>query len=213
MIAHIKRITHGTQVPWVTALLTATLVLVQVLSPTLFTHLVYDRAAILDGQIWRLVTGHLVHLDWNHLSANAAALFGLGWLVETAPGNGRKNLVTVLVASIAVISALLMLFAPATAFYAGLSGALNGLFAFACLQLYGQTRHKAWLVLILGAAFKIGWESAFGPLFTSSLAWPSQTLAHFGGLLAGLGLATGATICKARKSWYFPWAHCPFIAA
>ncbi len=30
----------------------------------------YDRAAILDGEAWRLVTGHLLHADIHHLGWN-----------------------------------------------------------------------------------------------------------------------------------------------
>ncbi|MEE8280791.1 MAG: hypothetical protein V3R50_00295, partial [Gammaproteobacteria bacterium] len=28
----------------------------------------YDRAAISDGELWRIITGHLAHLGWSHLA-------------------------------------------------------------------------------------------------------------------------------------------------
>ena len=40
----------------------------------------YDRAALATGEWWRLVTGHLVHLGWDHLALNVAGLIGLWWL-------------------------------------------------------------------------------------------------------------------------------------
>ena len=33
----------------------------------------YEREAVLDGELWRLVTGHLVHLGWSHTVLNLAA--------------------------------------------------------------------------------------------------------------------------------------------
>ena len=35
----------------------------------------YDRAALLAGQWWRIVTGHLVHLNAAHLAFNLFGLF------------------------------------------------------------------------------------------------------------------------------------------
>lgn len=32
----------------------------------------YDRQAIADGQLWRVVTGHLVHIGLEHLAWDAA---------------------------------------------------------------------------------------------------------------------------------------------
>ena len=34
----------------------------------------YDRGALASGELWRLVTAHLVHLSWGHLWLNLAAL-------------------------------------------------------------------------------------------------------------------------------------------
>ena len=39
----------------------------------------YDRVAILDAELWRLLTGHLVHLGLNHYILNAIALI-LVWV-------------------------------------------------------------------------------------------------------------------------------------
>lgn len=198
---------HGTKVPWVTTTLAALLVVLQFVSSGVFEHLVFDRAAIFNGELWRLVTGHLVHLDWNHLALNAAALLGLGYLIETDPNNGRRKLLAVLIASTAAISAALLIFNPATALYAGLSGVLNGLFAFICLQFFAQTRSWVWMALITGGVLKIAAESLFGQTFTTALAWPPEPIAHFAGLIGGIAVAAILGWRKARKSWYFPWVR------
>ncbi len=204
---------RGTKVPRVTLALILTMLLLQLLSPWLFGHLVYDRPAILRGEAWRLVTGHLVHLDWSHVTVNAIALLCLGGLIETGSDAGRRTVLAGLGIGVATIGFLLILFSPASAFYAGLSGALNTLFAFVCLQFYAQTRHWIWLGLLIGDAAKIAWEAVSGPIFTSALAWPPEPIAHFGGLLAGIALFACRSIRIARKSWYFPWAVCPLFPA
>lgn len=204
---------HGTPVPWVTGTLAALLFVLHVGAAGLFGDLVYDRSAILNGEAWRLLTGHLVHLDWNHFVLNVAALLGLGYLIETDTQNGRRNLLAVLGASIAAIGAALLVFHPATILYAGLSGALNGLFAFVCLQFFARTRSWVWIALLAGGVFKIAWESAFGPAFSATLAWPPEALAHFAGLFGGLAVIAANIWKNARKSWYFGWAACPFNPA
>lgn len=204
---------HGTPVPWVTCTLATLLVVLHVGAAGLFADLVYDRSAILSGEAWRLLTGHLVHLDWNHLTFNVAALLGLGYLIETDGQIGRRTLVTVLGTSIAAIGVALLVFHPATILYAGLSGALNGLFAYVCLQLFAHTRSWVWLALLAGGIFKIAWESAFGPAFSATLAWPPEILAHLAGLFGGFAVFSARFWIDARKSWYFGWAACPFNPA
>ena len=203
--------THGTTLPWVTGLLTTLLIVLQFCSPGVFDQLVYSRDAIASGEIWRLASGHLTHLDWNHLAMNAAALLGFGYLIETDGHVGRRNLLIVLAASAAAISTALFVFAPATALYAGLSGVLNGLFAYVCLRFFACTRSWIWLALFGGGLAKIAFEVTFGPAFSGSLAWPPEPLAHFAGLLGGVAAVAVQIWNKARSSWYFPWA-CPFIS-
>lgn len=204
---------HGTPVPWVTATLAVLLVALHVAAAGVFGDLVYDRTAILNGEIWRVLTGHLVHLDWSHLTLNVAALLGLGYLIETDGPDGRRNLLAILGASIAAIGAALLVFHPMTILYAGLSGALNGLFAFVCLKFFARTKSWVWLALLAGGIFKIAWESAFGPAFSATLAWPPEALAHFAGLFGGFAVMAVNSWQRAKRSWYFGWAACPFNPA
>jgi rhomboid family GlyGly-CTERM serine protease len=197
---------RGTKVPRFTVALTALLVGLHCLSPYHFDELAYDRAAIMSGEIWRMITGHLVHLDWQHLALNAAAFIGLGWLIETDGPNGRRTLMSTLVASAVLISCTLLLFAPATAYYAGLSGALNGLFALVCVTMYRSTRIWIWPALLIGGSAKIIWETTWGSFLSGSLIWPPDPVAHMTGLAAGIVCAAWLWLRRARHSWYFPWA-------
>ena len=213
MLAQRTRRAHGMKVPWVTLGLSAVLISLHAAPGSIFSDLAFDRAAIFQGELWRLATGHLVHLDWSHLAANVAALLCLGSLVESGTNNGRRSLLTVLSISVVTVSIILLATSPATAFYAGLSGALNGLFAYVCLHFYARTRNAIWPLLLIGDLVKIGWETVFGPIMTAALAWPPEPLAHFAGFLAGLGIVVARLVRHARKSWYFPWAACPLISA
>lgn len=42
----------------------------------------YDRAAVENGEAWRLITAHLVHLGWGHLWPNLLALLLICGLLE-----------------------------------------------------------------------------------------------------------------------------------
>lgn len=87
----------------------------------------YDRIPILSGELWRLLSGHLVHMNTPHLMLNLFALFLLCELLwrDMSVWQGAGLLT---VGSLGV-SALLFTFHPELAWYAGLSGALHCLWA------------------------------------------------------------------------------------
>jgi rhomboid family GlyGly-CTERM serine protease len=89
--------------------------------------LVYDRAAIIQGQWWRIWTGHLIHLGWPHLIADAGLFVILGWLLERRhPWPSR----IALIAMPLLISGGLFVFCPDTTRYVGLSAVNLGLLVF-----------------------------------------------------------------------------------
>ncbi|WP_156373121.1 rhombosortase [Pseudorhodoferax sp. Leaf267] len=98
----------------------------QALPPAWHAALRYDRAALLQGELWRLWTGHLIHLGWAHWALNAAGLVLCGLLVDRPPG------AAVLARRAAClglgISLLFLLLVPTLSHYVGLSGVLYGLF-------------------------------------------------------------------------------------
>jgi rhomboid family GlyGly-CTERM serine protease len=53
------------------------------LFPACSGWLMYDRTAILSGQIWRLFTGHWVHFSTSQLGYDLLALAVAGWIAET----------------------------------------------------------------------------------------------------------------------------------
>jgi rhomboid family GlyGly-CTERM serine protease len=121
----------------------------------------HDRAALLDGELWRLFTAHLIHLGWAHWALNALGLVLCGVLANPLPTPGR------LLARMAVlglgVSLMLLAFDPALTHYVGLSGVLYGLFV---LTLWPQARRGealgiAALATVLAWA---GWQWLAGPV-------------------------------------------------
>ena len=169
--------------------------LISVLSacwPDGLAHLRYNRSGLMDGEIWRLATAHLVHLNLPHLFLN---LFGLLLICELQWGEMQLQHGTgLLLFSGAVISTCLWWLHPELATYAGLSGVLHGLWAgcsFYGLQRTSGTSLRARLPYLVGAillAAKLLMEFHYGPSeFTSHLIGGNVlTVSHLYGALAGV---------------------------
>jgi len=121
----------------------------------------FDRQGIRAGEVWRLVTGHFVHLGWPHFALNAAGLA----LVWTLVGDvfDRPHWLLIVVASILTMDIGLWLFDPELMWYVGLSGLLHGILAAALLKKLRKPDKEtvALTVLLLG---KLAWEQLIGPL-------------------------------------------------
>ena len=182
---------HGKQrLPWVTMGLAALCLGLYAVYGEVPNTLVYDRIEILDGQWWRLATGHLVHLDLQHLVYNVGALIALGILYETARFGGSARLAFgVFGFGGAVITAALFVGSPATIHYSGLSAALNALYAAVTIGMWRDTGQRFWLAVFGLDIAKISWEAAFDPIFSSALAWPPHIGAHVAGVAAGCAVA------------------------
>jgi rhomboid family GlyGly-CTERM serine protease len=158
----------------------------------------YDRQAILAGQIWRLFTGHLVHLGWPHLLVNLAGLALVWALVGSALSNGRW-VATSLACALAVGLSLLVL-SPTVARYVGLSGVLHGLMAAGALvQLRAGVQRAGWILGVL--ALKLAWEQMAGPLPGSAATAGGRIIvdAHLYGALAGLLAAWLVPVAMRRQ--------------
>jgi len=148
--------------------------------------LLYDRAAIAGGEVWRLATGHFLHVDLPHLAWNVSALLGLGWLFEEAAGEGAGRLAAAATAGCAGVSVWLLLAEPDLARYCGLSGALNAVYAVLLVDLWRRTGWMACPALIAADAAKIAWEWSAGDALLTAISWPSIPGAHAAGLATGL---------------------------
>jgi rhomboid family GlyGly-CTERM serine protease len=178
--------------PWSTAGIAALCIALFAWLGGMPEELVYDRQAIGNGDIWRLISGHLVHLDTHHLWLNLAAfvLLASGYeFLHRREKHRSGRLTGFVLAAMAGISASLYLLTPETLYYCGISAVLNALFASVCLTVWRRTKDPLWLMLLAGDLFKIFWEWQFGSVFSPGLTWPPHYTAHLTGLLIGIGEA------------------------
>jgi rhomboid family GlyGly-CTERM serine protease len=157
--------------------------------PAVVAELRYERAAVLAGEAWRLVTGHLVHFDVTHLGWNLLGLALVAWLFGAEYSPMRWLLI--LAASTLAIDAGFLLFQPQLDWYVGFSGVLHGAMAAGLLKWLVRTRDWiTWLVACLFTA-KLAWEHFAGPLpFTAaSLDLAVVHEAHSYGALGGFAMA------------------------
>lgn len=181
-----RRVHRGRlSLPWRTLLL-ATLALAAFLvagpAPDAW---VFDRAAIGQGEWWRLVTGHWVHSDAGHALWDISALAVMGLLFESRL---RGRMLAALAVGTFGVNAWLWWGGTAPAYYCGLSGILNSLLVLGLAVLWRERPHPLVPLTALGFLAKLLVESAIGaPLFTHT-AWAGVPAAHLAGFLSGLFL-------------------------
>jgi rhomboid family GlyGly-CTERM serine protease len=145
----------------------------------------YDRVAIGSGEVWRLLSGHFVHLGWPHLGLNLAGLV----LVWALVGSRLSVAVWIGVIAFAVafISTGFWFVDENLIWYVGLSGLLHGLLITGACA--GLTRWRAESLAILVLVFaKVAYEQMAGPMPGSELTsgGPVVVNAHLYGAIAGL---------------------------
>ena len=163
----------------------------------LATQLRFDRAALGQGQWWRLFSAHLVHLGGSHTALNVAGLALIWGLVGGA--FDERQWLGIMAGLMLGISLGLWLFNPQLGWYVGLSGVLHGMLAAGALaQLRRGERQAMVLLLLVGA--KLVWEQWSGPLPGSEATAGGAVIvdAHlYGGII---GLLPGALLRPATPA-------------
>jgi rhomboid family GlyGly-CTERM serine protease len=155
----------------------------------------YERVALENGEYWRLVTAHLVHLGFGHLWPNVAALAILGLLFEDVFRNG--DWLRVAAVSAAAIDLCLYLYQPGVLWYVGLSGVLHGIVAAGAVALMSRRRALG-AALALGLVAKLAFEQVFGavPFTAESVGGPVVVSAHLYGAIGGALAEAGSRIAR-----------------
>ncbi|MBI1177380.1 rhombosortase [bacterium] len=175
--------------PFTTAIVIAAIVLATF--PSANDWLIYDRRAIIQGEWWRLYTGHLVHISINHLLSDCCGFLIAGWILERQNKSSRAF---VFVFAPLAISFSSILLAPEMIRYAGLSAWLLVPVVIVAIDLTsGNEKEKTfgWACLVI-LATKLSIEiltqtSAIVPL--NSNGEQIATAAHLSGVACGLGIA------------------------
>jgi rhomboid family GlyGly-CTERM serine protease len=131
-------------------------------APQLEALLVYNRSAIEEGELWRLLTGNLVHLSPAHLMRDLIPLFLAGSLLESARG---RDFPVLCLLSGTIVGAALYLTEPSLLVYGGMSGIVTAVVVYLCLNGLADDR-AAYRALCVAALILVGakilLETAFG---------------------------------------------------
>lgn len=140
-------------------------------------------------QIWRFVTGHLLHSNQWHLAMNLGALLLMLMLHQLY--YSLNSFMLLLVSGCVGISVLLYLFSPQIQIYVGLSGWLHCFITVGALLDIRHKIHSGWLIL-LGVIAKVAYEQWQGPdaelaaLIDANVAIDAHLYGVICGLLLGL---------------------------
>ena len=143
----------------------------------------WDRAGIADGEIWRVVTGHLVHMSWSHFVLNAVGLV-LVWLL-VGDRFATRNWLLVIVVAIAGMDLGFWFLETDLQWYVGMSGLLHGLLI-AGLIIGLPSAGRESLVIAAFVIAKLIYEQSIGPLpgSESTSGGPVMVNAHLYGTLS-----------------------------
>lgn len=170
------------RVPSTTLALLLTAAGLHILVP--FEPLLYFSAAdIARGELWRLVTGHLVHADLEHLFWNALGLAILALLIER-----RSARLLWITFGAGVVSVDVLLLSPFSQldYYCGLSGVLNALLVVALWLEWRTARSLLVVAVAVGSVLKVVIEISLGISVVTDISWPPYAWSHAAGLLGGL---------------------------
>lgn len=140
--------------------------------PGLCPVVIFDRHALLSGEIWRLFTGHLVHFSEPHLMYNLLVFVVSGYFIEKED----RRLFGYLCFWLAlVIGMSLLILKPDMAYYGGLSGIACGVLYY--LAMMGLKRSKPWQVISLMIVFVVPVKIAIEIYDSASLLpyWVQQS--------------------------------------
>ena len=160
-------------------------ILAYLLNDDIDSLFVYQYQLIIQGELWRIFTGHFLHTNGIHLLLNLAALILL-WALHGHFYN-LKNYSLLFITSALICSAGLFYFSPEINQYVGLSGVLHGIFVFGAIM---DIRHKdkTGYLLFIGVWLKIAHEQFYGASKQVSTLIDANVAidAHLWGAVGGL---------------------------
>lgn len=176
------------QVVGVTAVMAVVMGLLHLGGDATRDALLLERDAVLNGQVWRLATAHLVNLSGTHTFLNT---LGLGLIIVTLWSILTvETLLRAIVFSAAAISLGWIALMPAGVTYVGFSGVTHGVMAWGGLTIW--KRGPKWFAVViltcllakLGQEFWNGAVPGADAAIGGRVSFVSHTLGSLGGTLA-----------------------------
>lgn len=181
------------QAPWTCGLaLLALLVWIGRLEAGLFL----DLQAVAAGEVWRLLTGHVAHLNHVHLAWNLLPFVILGLVYE--PRFGAARYAALLGAGVVLVDLVVLSGVCGVTFYAGLSGVATTVFVAGALSDLQESRLAVdrlgialALLALTGIGAKLVYEFATSKYFFLQGRLPGMAVpaVHLAGALAGVALS------------------------
>jgi rhomboid family GlyGly-CTERM serine protease len=177
--------------------------LVAYVLPGLGSQMVYDRAAILSGEVWRLLTGNWVHFSPSHLLYDLLALGIAGWLIER---RGYPSFGLLCLLSALGIGTVLLAGRPEVQSYGGLSGVATGAIVYLALRGLEEAPPWRWiciaaLVLTVGKVLLESMTGRFIIAAAGSVPFVPLPLSHVVGGLTAASLFWWSRARDARQVW------------
>lgn len=158
----------------------------------------WQRSAVLSGEWWRFLSGHLTHTSGVNLAWNLAAFLGLGAICEF---QDRRRFVLTTLLAVAAVPLAVLIATPEMSAYRGLSGIASALFGLLLVTVLRRAREQGrrelvWILWLAGLLFlgKIVYEVCVGQaLFAvDSSGFVPLPVAHLAG--AAAGILVGCTV-------------------
>ena len=203
------------RVPWVTLSLAAVATLL-FLVPGAAPALQFEHTAVAHGELWRGLTGHLVHFNADHLMWDVFALLLLGAWAEFV---SRRGMVVTTVLAAVAISVMVFFLQPQLTTYRGLSGLDSAMIGLTIAELLRSARRERdpWTAAVAGiSALLFLGKSLYectsgGTLFAQASGdFVAVPAAHLVGFLCGL-IASGITrrgSLEGRAPWLNAYSAC-----
>lgn len=177
------------RLPWRTLTLCAIVLYVHAV-PSWQAMLLFERDAILQGQLWRVLSGNIVHYSPMHLILNVSAMMIAAGIVEL---RGYRHYWQLMSGSALTIGCTVLALRPDIMVYAGLSGVVSASLTYLCLQ--GLYEDRVWrtacIVVLSGICLKLTLElhyDASVEQFFDTQTFRPVPLSHLAGALSGLGI-------------------------
>lgn len=180
--------------PWLTAFTAASAIALTLMPIPI--ELVFNKATVMNGAYWQLLTAHLVHGDLAHLVWNALALLIIGYLLER---DSRRALLVAMFLGSVTVNLLLLSDYATIQFYCGFSGVLNTLLFVLLWRLWRDLQSPIVTVIAIVCAAKIMIEMAVSDALLTNISWPPYPEAHLAGLI-GAAVYVVSSLLLARKS-------------
>lgn len=168
----------------------------------------YNLSAIQDGQIWRFLSGHFIHLGWSHFALNISGLLAV-WFVFGRYMPAKIWILAFISLALAISSAF-YLRNPELVQYVGLSGVLYGVLVIVLINILigaDRARHARFfyygsIVILLYVFGRILYEQIYGQIAFSTKATGGNVIvdAHLYGVISGIIFSAFLLFIRNAKS-------------